>query len=69
MDNMPRQLIVYECHCCYALLPYPGCRHGCLEDEDGFFEEEDYMIEFARYIDTFPYHLLLIIRAPQEEEQ
>ena len=69
VDNMPKQLIVYECHYCYALLPYPGCRHGCLQDEEGFFEEEEYMLTFATHISTIPHHLLLIIRAPDEEEQ
>ena len=69
VDNMPKQLIVYECHYCYALLPYPGCRHGCLQDEEGFFEEEEYMLTFAAHISTIPHHLLLIIRAPDEEEQ
>ena len=69
VDNMPKQVIVYECHYCYALLPYPGCRHGCLQDEEGFFEEEDYMLTFAADISTIRHHLLLIIRAPDEEEK
>lgn len=47
MDQMLKRMAIkaYECPECYALLPYPTCRHECpsLGQEDideGFFDGE-----------------------------
>ncbi len=40
----------YECATCDVPLPYPGCPHGCDQDDPGF--EDNLMREFLTKLST-----------------
>lgn len=46
------KVLVWECEHCYAVIPYKGCQHNCLnsEEEEGFCEEEDFMSGFGTWL-------------------
>ncbi len=42
-------LHVYECHSCFASLPYLGCPHNCCDpdnEDDGFCEDPEVLQQF-----------------------
>ena len=44
--------LAFECHSCYALIPYLGCSYNCPDreaaEDEGFEEEPDFLQLFLR---------------------
>ena len=61
---------VFECHSCYALIPYLGCRHNCpaayQEEDEGFEEVPGFLINFIRILAYCRRHQLevVVVEAP-----
>lgn len=44
-EGLESVFIVYECTCCYAVIPYPGTPHNCPDGDDEGFNEFSYYME------------------------
>lgn len=60
-----RVVVAFECHFCYAWLPYLGCPHGCAADEEGFSEATENLLEFLQQLRECD--LAIYVSVPDEE--
>ncbi len=65
---------VFECHSCYALIPYLGCHHNCPaaqeEKDEGFEEVPGFLTNFIRILAYCRRHQLevVVVEAPIRTE-
>lgn len=63
-------VVVWECHQCFAHLPYLGASHNCPErnwTDEGFCEEDGFMEAFLRWKSTYEQTgriMVVVVEAP-----